>query len=183
MMHLLKTVPNDYYQKGIDAGIEWAKWFYDLTAPQIPALMKDYIHNPAYAPGAPWTDADVQNYLDYKKIKDEEITAFKASPMYTLSGSPDEQLEMIINQKIVALFPDEFQGWCEYRRTGYPKVPIGPDQAALQGKVPRREPWPTRRRPLTAKVLMMHYHAMERIQGLQNSGGMPTPLHLIFMCG
>ena len=53
-------------------------------------------------------------------------------------------LEMIINQKIVALYPDEFQGWCEYRRTGYPKVPIGPDQAALQGTVPRREPWPTR---------------------------------------
>ena len=142
---------NDYYQKGIDAGIDWAKWFYDLAAPQIPALMKDYIHNPAYAPGDQWTDADVQNYLDYKKIKDEDITAFKASPMYTLSGSPDEQLEMIINQKIVALYPDEFQGWCEYRRTGYPKVPIGPDQAALQGTVPRREPWPTREETINSK--------------------------------
>jgi hypothetical protein len=135
---------NSYYQKGIDAGIEWAKWFYDLTAPQIPDLMKNYIHNPAYAPGPQWTDADVQKYLDFKKIKDPAIAAFKATPIYTLSGSAENQLEMIINQKIIALYPDEFQGWCEYRRTGYPRVAIGPDQAALHGKVPRREPWPTR---------------------------------------
>jgi hypothetical protein len=135
---------NDYYQKGIDASIDWYKWFYDLTAPQIPALMKDYIHNPAYSSGAQWTDADVQQYLDFKKIKDEEVAAFKATPMYTLSGTNEEQFEMIINQKIVALYPDEFQGWCEYRRTGYPRIPIGPDQAALHGVVPRREPWPTR---------------------------------------
>ena len=132
-----------YYQKGIDAGIAWAKWFYDLTSPQISALFKTYVHNSTYAGGTTWTDAQVQQYLDYKKINDATIAPFKATPMYTLSGTADQQLEMIINQKIVALYPDEFQGWCEYRRTGYPKIPIGPDQSALQGKVPRREPWPT----------------------------------------
>jgi hypothetical protein len=133
-----------YYKQGIDAAIEWAQWFYDLTAPQIPDLMKNYVHNPAYAPGAAWTDEDVSQYLSYKSIKDADITAFKATPAYTLSGSDEAQLEMIINQKLIALYPDEFQGWCEYRRTGFPKVPIGPDQAALKGTVPRREPWPTR---------------------------------------
>lgn len=132
-----------YYQKGIDASIDWYKWFYDLTAPQIPNLMLTYIHNAAYSPGTPWTDADVQQFLDYKKITDAEIAAFKGTPMYTLSGTDDEQLEKIINQKIIALYPDEFEGWTEYRRTGYPKVPIGPDEAALKGVVPRREPWPT----------------------------------------
>ena len=142
---------NSYYQKGIDAGIEWAKWFYDLTAPQIPDLMKNYVHNPAYAPGDQWTDADVTNYLAYKKIKDSDIDAFKVTAIYTLSGTTDQQLEMIINQKIVALYPDEFQGWCEYRRTGYPKVAIGPDHAALQGVVPRREPWPTREETINSK--------------------------------
>jgi hypothetical protein len=105
--------------------------------------MLKYIHNAAYAPGAAWTAADVDKYLAYKSIKEAEITAFKATAMYNLSGSEDEQLEKIMNQKIIALYPDEFQGWCEYRRTGYPKVPIGPDQAALAGTVPRREPWPT----------------------------------------
>jgi Starch-binding associating with outer membrane len=132
-----------YYQKGIDASIDWYKWFYDLTAPQMPALMLDFIHNPAYSSGVQWTDADVQQFLDYKKIKDAEVANFKSTAMYTLSGTPEEQFEKIINQKIVALYPDEFQGWCEYRRTGYPKVPIGPDEAALHGVVPRREPWPT----------------------------------------
>ncbi len=137
------STAEQYYQKGIDQSIDWYKWFYDLTAPQIPALMLDFIHNTAYSPGEPWTDADVQQFLAYKKITDAEVSAFKGTPMYTLAGTPEEQLEKIINQKIVALYPDEFQGWCEYRRTGYPKVPIGPDEAALKGKVPRREPWPT----------------------------------------
>ena len=133
-----------YYQKGIDESINWYKWFYNLTAPQIPDLMLDYIHNPNYSPGPVWTNADVDQYLEYKRIKDEEVDAFKGTAMYTLTGTPEEQLEKIINQKVVALYPDEFQGWCEYRRTGYPKIPIGPDQAALAGEIPRREPWPTR---------------------------------------
>ena len=132
-----------YYQMGIDASIEWYKWFYDLTAPQMPNLMINYIHNPEWTPGPQWTTEDVDQFLEYKRIKDEEVVAFKATEMYTLSGTEDEQLEKIINQKLVAFYPDEFQGWCEYRRTGYPKVPIGPDEAALKGQVPRREPWPT----------------------------------------
>ena len=78
---------NSYYQKGIDAGIEWAKWFYDLTSTQIPDLMKNYVHNSAYAAGTTWTDADVEQYLNYKEMKDSEIAAFKATPMYTLSGN------------------------------------------------------------------------------------------------
>ncbi len=133
---------NFYYQKGIDAGIEWANWFYNLASPQISDLMINYVHKPSIGGGVQWTATDVQQYLEYKKIKNADITNFKATPMYTLSGTADAQLEKIINQKIVALYPDEFQGWCEYRRTGYPKIPIGPDQAALLGVVPRREPWP-----------------------------------------
>jgi len=140
-----------YYQKGIDASIEWYKWFYNLAAPQIPDLMLKYVHNSGYSPGTPWTDADVQQYLEYKKIKDSEVDDFKATAMYSLSGTAEEQLEKIINQKIVALYPDEFQGWCEYRRTGYPRIPIGPDQAALAGVVPRREPWPTKEETINSK--------------------------------
>jgi hypothetical protein len=145
---------NDYYQKGIDAGIAWAQWFYNLVAPQIPALMKDWVHNPAYAPGNQWTDADVNNYLDYKKIKDATIANFKEGPSYNLSGTAEQQMEMIINQKLVALYPDEFQGWCEYRRTGYPKVALpttGVDKSALNGTVPRRESWPTAEETINSK--------------------------------
>jgi hypothetical protein len=137
--------PNFYYQKGIDAGIEWAKWFYSLVAPQIPDLMKNYLHYEGHygVIGAQWTDADVQNYLSYKEIKDAKITAFKATPIYTLTGSNDAKLEMIMNQKLIALYPHEFQGWCEYRRTGYPAQGLSPDvNSELKGKVPRREKYP-----------------------------------------
>lgn len=135
---------NSYYQKGIDAAIDWAKWFYDLTAPQMSDLMIKYIHNEFYNPNTPWTQADVDQYLEYKKIKDADVAAFKSTPIYSLSGTTEQQLEMIINQKIVALYPDEFQGWCEYRRTGYPRVAIANDgSSVLKGVVPRRQPWPT----------------------------------------
>lgn len=126
---------NDYYQKGIDQSLEWYQAFYELGAPQIPDVMLNYVH-------PEWTDDDVDEYLEYKRMKADDITAFKATPIYTLAGSTDEQLEMIINQKIVALYPQEFQGWCEYRRTGYPCVPILPDVDALKGEIPRRESWP-----------------------------------------
>lgn len=127
---------DSYYKKGIDRSIEWYKSFYDLTSPQIDNLMRGYLK-------PNWTAADVTKYLAHKKMDDLKVTRFKATPIYTLSGTTEKQLEMVINQKIVALYPDEFQGWCEYRRTGYPKIPIGPDNSKLQGKIPRRESWPT----------------------------------------
>ena len=138
------TDPNFYYQKGIDAGIDWAKWFYDLAAPQMSDLLINYLHNTDFgAIGDPWTPADVQKYLAYKTIKDDSVTAFKTTPIYTLSGNADAKLEMIMNQKLIALYPDEFQGWCEYRRTGYPKQGLSPDvNSELKGVVPRREKWP-----------------------------------------
>jgi len=47
--------PNFYYQKGIDAGIEWAKWFYDLVSPQMSDLLINYLHNTNFgAVGDPW---------------------------------------------------------------------------------------------------------------------------------
>jgi len=125
---------NEYYQKAIDLSIEWYQDFYDLTAPQIPEL---------YALLYPtMTEDAIAEYLEYKKMQDADIEAFKATPIYTLAGTFEEQLEMIINQKIIALYPDEYQGWTEYRRTGYPKIPIGPDKSPLKGVIPRREVWP-----------------------------------------
>ena len=47
-----------------------------------------------------------------------------------------------MNQKIIALFPMENQGWFEWRRTGYPRVMVGHDDDALKGVSPRRMPWP-----------------------------------------
>lgn len=41
---------------------------------------------------------------------------------YNQSGTNEEQLEQIITQKWIAMFPDGQEAWSEFRRTGYPKV-------------------------------------------------------------
>ena len=38
----------------------------------------------------------------------------------------DGTLEQVILQKWVSLFMQGFESWCDYRRTGYPRLPIGP---------------------------------------------------------
>lgn len=46
-------------------------------------------------------------------------------------------LERIIEQKWVSLFMQGFESWCDYRRTGLPELPIGPD-ADNDGILPTR---------------------------------------------
>lgn len=126
---------NAYYQKGVDKAIEWAQVFYNDCEPQwyeTVQIMDD----------STWTVDEFNAYMDYKKITQDKIDAFHASPIYTLAGDNEQQLEQIMNQKIVALWPLEYQGWAEWRRTGYPRVLVGPDSDHLMGVSPRRMMWP-----------------------------------------
>jgi hypothetical protein len=41
---------------------------------------------------------------------------------YNPAGSNEEQLEQIITQKWIAMFPDGQEAWSEFRRTGYPRL-------------------------------------------------------------
>jgi hypothetical protein len=41
---------------------------------------------------------------------------------YETAGSTERQLEQIITQKWIALYPDGWEAWSELRRTGYPKL-------------------------------------------------------------
>ena len=41
---------------------------------------------------------------------------------YNAGGTNEEQLEQIITQKWIAMFPDGQEAWSEFRRTGYPKI-------------------------------------------------------------
>ena len=41
---------------------------------------------------------------------------------YNSGGSNEEQLEQIITQKWIAMFPDGQEAWSEFRRTGYPRI-------------------------------------------------------------
>lgn len=51
-----------------------------------------------------------------------------------------------MNQKIAGLYPtQEYEGWFEWRRTGYPRVLIGGDGDDLDGTSPHKHagelPW------------------------------------------
>jgi len=41
---------------------------------------------------------------------------------YNEAGTNEEQLEQIITQKWIAMFPDGQEAWSEFRRTGYPRI-------------------------------------------------------------
>lgn len=43
------------------------------------------------------------------------------TPHWSDADSQETKLERIITQKWIALWPVGFEGWCEHRRTGYPK--------------------------------------------------------------
>lgn len=127
------------YKKGVDQGIAWAQKLYNTSKPQMADYLKVY-YSVAYPD---WNSSMEDAYFANIEITQAEIDALKADAVYTLSGSNEEQLEMIINQKLVALYPDGDEGWTEWRRTGYPRVLIGTDLSmAGDGPTPRRMPWP-----------------------------------------
>ena len=124
-----------YYKKGLQLALEQSKGFYDLAAPQLPEVIKFF--------RATETDAQIAEEVAFHKITTPEITAFLTTPAATLTGTDEEKLEQIINQKMVSLFPDEYEAWAEYRRTGYPRILVGDDQQTLKGQIPRRMGYPT----------------------------------------
>lgn len=123
-----------YYKMGMEAAMNWAKEFYDTSKPQLPDVLERLYPD--------WSEADIELLLTHKELTQGEIDTFLASPAAVLTGSPEEQLEQIIVQKNIGLYPLEYQNWAEWRRTGYPIVQVGPDDDDLKGESPRRMPWP-----------------------------------------
>lgn len=127
--------PNVYFRKGITEGMTWTKDFYERSKSQFSPVAK-LIHST-------WTDDDVDAYLSHKEMQQSEIDAFLASPAATLTGSDEEKLEQIMNQKLIVLFRMADEGWAEWRRTGYPRVLVGNDISDLKGVSPRRYRYPS----------------------------------------
>jgi hypothetical protein len=122
-----------YFKKGIEASVMEVKSLYDNGKARMPELL-ELVYGPAF---------DVESFMDYKEMKQSEIDAFLASPATVLTGSNEEKLEQIINQKMIALYPNELEGWSEWRRTGYPRVLVAAnEQSTLHGVSPRRKHYP-----------------------------------------
>lgn len=65
----------------------------------------------------------------------------KPSVAWVDTDTDAQKLEKIITQKYFTLFFTDFQSWFEYRRTGYPNLPMGPG-VQNGGKMPTRLVYP-----------------------------------------
>ncbi len=128
-----------YYKKGIEIAMAHTKEMYENAVPQLPEVAS------LFKAGKPQVEIDayLASVLAAKALTQAQIDAFVANnAAVTLTGTNEQKLEQIINQKIIALFPMEHEGWCEHRRTGYPRILVGVENSELQGHMPRRMPWP-----------------------------------------
>lgn len=88
------------YNKGIEISLkEWGI--------SDPTVIDTYI-NSANTPVAP------DDYAQHNAISD--------IPVQFAVSNPEIQLEQIITQKWIALFPNGFEAWAEFRRTGFPQL-------------------------------------------------------------
>lgn len=149
-----------YYKKGMELALEHAKQQYEKAVPQLPEVIALFNSGKEEAE----INALVASYIAQKEITQAEINTFLSTPAATLSGSNENKLEQIINQKIIALFPMEHEGWVEHRRTGYPRLLVGEDNSSLNGRVPRRLPYPSSEQLLNQEEFRK---AVERLGGAE----------------
>ena len=133
LFNLLSGDADDYFKKGIAASTEEVRDLYINGKDKMPGLL-ELVYGASF---------DAESFLEYKEMKQSEIDAFLASPVTTLTGSNEQKLEQIINQKMIALYPNELEGWSEWRRTGYPRVLVATnEQSTFKGVSPRRQHYP-----------------------------------------
>ena len=79
------------------------------------------------------------------KIDAANILTYLAGPGVVFAATPAAQLEQIITQQYIATFLHApFSGYYEYRRTGYPVLPINPasNQNVMPDRIPKRWLYP-----------------------------------------
>ncbi|RKU73596.1 SusD/RagB family nutrient-binding outer membrane lipoprotein [Parabacteroides sp. AF17-3] len=84
---------------------------------------------------------DDNKYHHGMKITEAYITDYLNSDRIILSGSFDHKLKQIIGQKYLAYYMQHpFDAYYEYRRTGYPELPINPEtnRNTVKDKIPVR---------------------------------------------
>lgn len=96
-----------------------------------------------------WTGENAaQLYLDGIQASWEQhgvfdqaaFTAYIADPQNVYAGN---ELEQIGNQKWLSLYPDGFEMWCDWRRTGFPALTPTPNYVNETGIIPLRYNYPS----------------------------------------
>jgi hypothetical protein len=62
------------------------------------------------------------DFVDALNTVNDVAYASDVKIAYNSAGTNEEQLEQIITQKWIAMFPDGQEAWSEFRRTGYPRI-------------------------------------------------------------
>jgi hypothetical protein len=62
------------------------------------------------------------DYVDAFNASNNIASSITISPAWDAAASNEENLERIITQKWIAMYPDGQEAWSEFRRTGYPKL-------------------------------------------------------------
>ena len=68
------------------------------------------------------SSAQPANYADPKNSAYNINAASTIDKKWLSSGSTEDHLEQIITQKYLANYPNGFESWSEWRRTGYPRM-------------------------------------------------------------
>lgn len=90
----------DYYNQGVKAAMEFV---------------------------AAWTP-DLPIYNHGRKITDEYIASYLSGPKVKFASTADKQMKQILQQKYLMRFMQyPWDAYYEYRRTGYPTLPINPN--------------------------------------------------------
>jgi len=114
--------PQEYYELGIAASFE------ERGVATTDLAGNDYISSPAVPASYDGTTPPVST----------------VPIAYDAGADTERQLEQIITQKWIALFPDSFEAWAERRRTGYPTLypRLNSDNPDVPvDAVPRRVPY------------------------------------------
>jgi hypothetical protein len=89
---------------------------------------------------------DDAQYHHGRKITSDIITAYIANPLVALTGSTEEKLNKIFQQRyFIGFMQDGWNSYYEYRRVGYPEFPIN-EQTNLNSvpsKIPVRWMYPS----------------------------------------
>ncbi|EPR67366.1 hypothetical protein ADICYQ_3639 [Cyclobacterium qasimii M12-11B] len=84
----------------------------------------------------------IQASMEQYAISETDTQGFLSEEVGSLTGTQEEQFEKIVTQKYISTFFQHYQGWAEFRRTGYPRVWIGNDPGVTNGQIPRRLTYP-----------------------------------------
>lgn len=88
---------------------------------------------------------DVETYHHNRMITDEYIQSYIAQTCVQLSGDTDHRIKQVIEQKYIASFLQlPWTAYYDYRRTGYPVLPINPSSNlnSDKDKIPVRWMYP-----------------------------------------